>query len=155
LAMRRRRPNHRLVKGNRNYVVDELATLLGVHRHTVRQWVKRGLPTIDERRPMLMLGRDVIAFLAERRSKNKRPCRPGEMYCMRCRCPRRPARDLVDYHSQTALLGNLSGICPVCESLIHRRVSLAKLDQALGGHLKTGQTPTAENRPKAMTVRTS
>lgn len=127
-----RRPNHRRVKANRNFTVEELATLLEVNRQTVREWVKRGLAIIDDKRPMLVHGSDVIAFLLQRRTKNKQPCRPGEMYCVRCRSTRHAAYDLADYYPQTALFGNLTGICPVCEGLIHRSVSLAKLEQIRG-----------------------
>jgi len=42
----------------RNYTVEEIAKLFGVHRNTVRQWVKQGLPTSDRKRPMLILGRE-------------------------------------------------------------------------------------------------
>lgn len=126
------RPNHRLVKSNRNYTVYELANVLKVHRNTVREWMKRGLTTIDSKRPLLLLGRHVVAFLVQKRSRNKRPCQPGEMYCMRCRCPRGPDGDMAEYRRQTAALGNLIGICPVCGALMNRRVSLARLYQVRG-----------------------
>jgi hypothetical protein len=84
-AMSKRHPNPRLAKIHRNYTVDEIANLFGVHKNSVRNWVKGGLPTSDDRRPMLILGRDLVAFLHARRVKNKRPCQPGEIYCMRCR----------------------------------------------------------------------
>ena len=90
--MPRRRPNHRLVKLHRSYTVEEVATLLGVHRNTVREWIKRGLPTCDGKRPLLILGRELAAFLQARRAKNKRACLPGEIYCVRCHVPRTPGR---------------------------------------------------------------
>jgi hypothetical protein len=83
--MRKRHPNPRLAKIHRNYTVEEVAALFDVHKNSVRNWVKGGLPTSDDRRPMLILGRDLVAFLQARRVKNKRPCQPGEIYCMRCR----------------------------------------------------------------------
>jgi excisionase family DNA binding protein len=126
------RPNHRLVKIHRNYTVEEVARRLGIHRNTVRQWVKRGLPTCDDRRPMLILGRDLVAFLKAQRLNNRRPCQPGEIYCVRCRAPRTPAGGMVDYQPMTTTLGNLIGICPCCETLIYRRVNLAKLGQIQG-----------------------
>ena len=86
--MATRRPNHRLAKIHRNYTVEEVAKLLGVHRNTVRHWLKQGLPTNDRKRPTLILGRDLGVFLQARRSKNKRRCQPGEIYCVRCRAPR-------------------------------------------------------------------
>ena len=106
--------------------------LFGVHRNTVREWVKRGLPTSDDRRPMLILGRDLVAFLHARRAKNKRTCQPGEIYCVRCRAPRAPAGDMADYQPVTATLGNLIAICSACEAMMYRRVSLAKLEQVRG-----------------------
>jgi hypothetical protein len=130
--MATRHPNYRLVKIHYSYTVDEIARLFGIHRNTVREWVKRGLPTSDDKRPMLILGRELIAFLQARRLKNKRPCRPGEIYCVRCRVPRNPAGDMVEYQPVTAMLGNLVGICPNCECMMNRRVNLAKLEQVRG-----------------------
>jgi excisionase family DNA binding protein len=125
--MSKRHPNPRLAKIHRNYTVEEVAGVFGVHRNTVREWVKRGLPTSDDRRPMLILGADLVAFLRARRVKNKRTCEPGEMYCVRCRAPRAPAGDMAEYKPVTATLGNLIAICPDCDAWMNRRVSLAKL----------------------------
>jgi len=130
--MSKRHPNPRLAKIHRNYTVEEVASVFAVHRNTVREWVKRGLPTSDDRRPMLILGADLVAFLRARRVKNKRTCEPGEMYCVRCRAPRAPAGDMADYLPVTATLGNLIAICSACEAMMYRRVSLAKLKQVRG-----------------------
>lgn len=130
--MAKRHPNHRLVKIHRNYTVEEVARLFRVHRETVRRWVKRGLPTIDRKRPMLIHGSDLAAFLQARRLKNKQTCQPGEMYCVRCRVPRTPAGEFAEYRASTGVLGSLIGICPSCDCLMYRRVSLAKLDQVRG-----------------------
>lgn len=106
--------------------------MFGVHRNTVREWVKRGLPTNDDRRPMLILGADLVAFLRARRVKNKRTCQPGEMYCVRCRTPRAPAGDMADYLPVTLALGSLIGICLVCEAMMYRRVSFARIHEVRG-----------------------
>ena len=125
--MRKRRPNHRLVKIHRSYTVEEIASLFGTHKNTVRAWVKAGLPTLDSRRPTLILGRELAAFLQARRARNKRPCTLGEIYCLRCRAPKRPAGNIVEYQPITPSLGNLAGICPDCDGMIYRRTSSAKL----------------------------
>ena len=130
--MSKRHPNPRLAKIHRNYSVEEIAALFGVHRNTVREWVKRGLPTNDNRRPMLILGRDLVDFLRARRAKNKRTCPPGELYCFRCRAPKAAAGDMADYQPLTETQGNLIAICADCETIMYRRVSLAKLEQVRG-----------------------
>jgi len=130
--MHKRRPNHRLVKIHRSYTVEEAAMLFGNHKNTVRAWIKAGLPICDARRPTLILGQELALFLQSRRAKNKRPCTPGEVYCMRCRAPRIPAGGMAEYQPKTEILGNLVGICPQCEAMMYRRVSLAKLPQVRG-----------------------
>ena len=130
--MGKRHPNPQLVKIHRNYTVEETATLLSIHKNTVRTWVKRGLPTIDDKRPMLILGRDLSAFLRAKRVKNKQPCKPGEMYCLRCRIPQIPAENMVEYQPRTESLGNLFGICPDCGTGMNRNVNPAKLEQIRG-----------------------
>ena len=107
--------------------MEEVACLLGTHKNTVRTWVKAGLPTCDSRRPTLILGRYLAEFLQTRRRKNKRSCQADEMYCFRCRAPKRPAGSMADYQPTTVALGNLSGICPDCEGMMYRRTSIAKL----------------------------
>ena len=128
-----RHPNHRLVKTHRSYTAEEIAARLGVHRHTVREWIRRGLPTCDDRRPTLVLGRDLVAFLRARRLRNRSPCGPAELYCVRCRVPRRPAADMADYLPRTPTVGDLMGICPHCEASMYRRVSWAKLTHVAAG----------------------
>jgi hypothetical protein len=130
--MSRRNRNHRLVKIHRSYSVEEAARVLDVHKNTIRDWVRRGLPTVDQQRPTLILGRDLAEFLVRRRRSRKRPCAPGQIYCVRCRCPRSPAGDMADYLPLTATTGNLVGLCPTCNALMYRRVSASKLDSVRG-----------------------
>ena len=129
--MGKRHPTHRHVKIHRNYTVEEVADLLCIHKNTVREWVKTGLPTNDDKRPMLILGHELVAFLQVRRAKNRHTCRLGEIYCVRCRAPKRPAGEMADYLPINANVGNLRAICPDCESIIHRCVSMAKLGEFL------------------------
>ena len=130
--MKRRHPNHRLVKIHRNYTVEEIAKLFKIHKNTVRRWVKEGLATIDDKRPVLILGHVLISFLQARRSKNKQTCKPGELYCLRCRTPKMPAGDMAEYTPVTEKFGNLVAICPDCDSLMNRHVSMARIGELFG-----------------------
>jgi len=67
--MGKRHPNPRLVKIHRSYTVEEIANLLGKHKNTVRNWIKDGLSTIDDKRPMLILGHDLAQFIKQSRAK--------------------------------------------------------------------------------------
>ncbi len=127
-----RKLNHRLAKIHHTYTVEEIARRWGLHRNTVRRWLKTGLQTIDRRRPILIHGQDLADFLQARRQQNKRKCKPGEIYCVRCRSPRVPAGSLADYEPQTAVLGSLIGICPCCDCLMYRRVNVTKLEEVRG-----------------------
>ena len=130
--MGKQHPNPRLVKIHRTYTVEEVAKLLGKHKNTVRNWIKDGLATIDEKRPMLILGHDLVEFIKKRRAKNKQSCKPGELYCVRCRLPRFPAGDMAEYSPVTDKFGNLIAICPDCDSIMNRRVSLARIEEVCG-----------------------
>ena len=130
--MGKRHPNHRLVKIHRSYTVEEIAKLFGMHKNTVRRWIKDGLAIIDDKRPMLILGHVLVEFLQARRAKNKQTCKPGELYCVRCRVPKFPAEDMAEFSPITEKVGNLIAICPDCNAIMNRRVSIAKLDQVCG-----------------------
>lgn len=128
----RRLPNPRRVKIHRSYTVEEAAALLDVHKNTVREWMRNGLAGLTEQRPFLILGSTLSAYLTQRRQANKRPCKPGEIYCVRCRTPKSPAGRMADYQPLKPTSGNLVGICPSCDALMFRRVSLPRLAQIAG-----------------------
>src|SRR5271166_3056079 len=112
-----RRYNIRRVKINRSYSISEAAKLLGKAKHTISRWIDAGLPLIEHKRPFLILGSDLRDFLKARQPK-KQPCRAGEIYCVRCRAPKRPAFDEADFLPKTPTTGQLAGLCPTCESMI-------------------------------------
>ena len=123
-----RHPNPRLGQIHRKYSVEDIARLFGIHKNTVRNWLKQGLATIDDRRPMLVLGQELSRFLQQRRQKAKQSCGPGRIYCIACRAPKVPAGKMAECTPTAPLAGNLCGICPDCHRLIYRRVNLAKID---------------------------
>jgi hypothetical protein len=131
--VKRQRIDPRLAKLYRSYTVEAVARLFRCHRNTVRSWLRSGLQANDDKRPTLIRGAELRRFLGERRAKARRPTPTGMIYCVKCREPRRPAGDTVDYLPRTAHSGNLEGICPECMTMIYRSVSLAKLEAFRGG----------------------
>jgi hypothetical protein len=126
-----RHPNPRLVKVHRNYSVEEVARLFGLHKNTVRNWLKLGLAIIDDRRPILILGRELSRFLHERRRKAKQYCGPGRIFCIACRTPKIPAGNMADC-TAIGMAASLCGICPDCGRLMYRRINFAKMDTVRG-----------------------
>ena len=123
--------------------MEEVA-IVSSAQNTVRGWLKSGLETVDNRRPTLVLGRKLSAFLHARRERARQRCKPGQFYCLRCRAPKDPVSRKADYVPITPTSGNLKGSCPDCGSRMYRRVSLHKL-AASAGHLEV-QLPQAEQR---------
>ena len=124
-----KRPNPNLAKIHRNYTVEEVATLFTVHKNTVRSWVKEGLATNDDKRPMLILGSNLKQYLQSKRQSKKRKCLPVEIYCVRCRLPQVPAENMVDYESINCTTGRLIGLCPSCNGIINKFFNFAQLEQ--------------------------
>lgn len=129
MATRRANPN--LVKLHRSYTITELAACFDVHKNTVRNWQRQGLPPIDNSRPTLFHGGTVRNFLKQRNANRKQPCPPGTIYCLRCRQPRKPALGMVDYVPITPTSGNLRAMCKHCETIMHRHTRKADLPRVM------------------------
>jgi hypothetical protein len=75
--MAKRPPNYRQVKTAATRWTSSPACSVST-KITVRSRVKAGLPTSDEKRPVLILVNDLAAFLEARRAGHKRPRKAGE-----------------------------------------------------------------------------
>jgi excisionase family DNA binding protein len=130
--MRKRRASARRVKMHLNYTPEEVANLTEAHKNTVLRWIaSRQLPAMTDMRPYLVLGRDLITFLS-RASAGSAKLKVGECYCVRCKTPQVPALNMADFRPVNERWGNLRGICPTCETMMHRRVPCARLKEITG-----------------------
>lgn len=123
-----KRVNPRLAKLHRAYSVYELAILLGVHRHTVRGWIKLGLPTVDGVRPTLISGSEFQEWWGKKRNASKSKLKPGQFYCFKCRQPKAPALGMVEYTASSAATGNLRAMCETCGNMMNRKARLADIE---------------------------
>ena len=127
-----RNPAWRAISKYRNYTVDEASLTLGVAKGTVRRWIAHhGLPLIDDRKPALIHGPDLIAF-GKRRQNARQTCRLDQCFCMRCRAPKTAAfkeAELVPCKGTGAMVRML---CEACATVMHKRVSWRRVG-ALSG----------------------
>src|SRR5690349_4993872 len=123
-----RHPNPRLAKIHRSYSVEEVSRLFGIHKNTVRNWLRQGLEPIDDQRPTVIRGTEIRRFLTDRRSRTKQTCGPGRIYCLPCRAPKVPAGKMAECVEVGDSTGTLRGICPDCDRMIYRRVNPKHLD---------------------------
>lgn len=130
--------NPRLAKINRSYTVPEIAALYEIHKNTVNNWLKLGLEDCGAGRPRLILGRILREFMEERRRKNKRPCMPGQIYCVACRTPVFPSKNRACLEVSEYGRARIIGQCPLCLHKIHRCVSPGKESAWIGDLQLTG-----------------
>jgi hypothetical protein len=128
-----KRINPRLAKLHRTYCVKELGDLLGVHKHTVRGWLKAGMPMTDGTRPVLIHGDEFQVWWSKRRKAAKRPLKPGQLYCFKCREPKAPALGMVQFAATIGAAGNLKAMCETCGTMMHRRTRLVDIAVRMPG----------------------
>jgi hypothetical protein len=121
--------NTRLIKRDCGYFVSEISDLFRLHPNAVRRWIKSGLRTVDDRRPVLVHGGDLIDFLDTRQAQRKQKCATDEFYCCRCRRPRRPLFNRVEIKIRHETKINLSGVCASCSARMNRVGSVARIEE--------------------------
>lgn len=132
--LRRRRYPVNRIKQSYSYEPVEIAKLFGLHRNTVRHWLKDGLQPIDGRRPILVHGAVLRTFISERQQARRQKCSLDEFFCFRCRVPRKAWGNVADMVPHTEKVAKLNALCCVCETRMHRtirRADIPKLDQLI------------------------
>jgi hypothetical protein len=119
------RVNHniRRIKTNFSYTLDEVSEVLNIHKQTLYTWIKKGLKTIQGSYPNLIHGSDLISFISKKQSKRKHKCKDDEMFCFKCKAPRKSVKDAVKITSKKSTCLNLLGKCEVCEGIIYKNIS--------------------------------
>ncbi len=117
----------RRIKVHISYSIEEIASLLGLHEKTVRNWLTQGLPTIDQKRPLLIYGENLIEFLRKRQKSRKHPCQIDQFYCVKCKAPRTALGSLADLIFKNQKLLKLTALCAVCETKMNKIASSSSL----------------------------
>lgn len=117
---KKRKPDFRRIRPTHTYTVQELASVLEKNISTVRRWCRDGLPVLDQKRPTLIDGAEVKAWLKERWGARKARCGPDEAHCLRCRQPRAFAPGTESSRALTQKTTIRSGLCDSCGRRINK-----------------------------------
>jgi hypothetical protein len=125
----KRRFNSRLVKHNLSYSTQEVADLLKTTLNTVNNWYKRGLKKIDNRKPHLVFGEDLIMFLNGKNNKRKQKCAPNELYCCKCKLARKAWENTVDLRHIGSKRLVITGLCEVCGNKVNKLAAIENIEE--------------------------
>lgn len=102
------------------YDLDEICALFadkGLHIQTVRKWVKNGLKTIDNGKPTLIYGYDLITFLKAQNDKGRCQTPFDQMYCMKCKDARPIYQNKIKADFKNGFL-KVCGHCRECKTIM-------------------------------------
>lgn len=124
---KKRKINTARIRQTRSYDRREISKVLGVHKNTITLWVRQGLRPMDDQRPELFHGSEIVRFIKLRQQNRKQICADDEMYCLKCHAPRKAVLGSVSIETPNEKTANLVGKCSICEANINRRISLTKV----------------------------
>lgn len=131
MKRRKQKPDLRRIRISQSYTVQEAAETLDRTPATVRKWIKLGLPVLPDTRPRLICGDDLKTWLTARWQAKKQPCGLAELYCFKCRCPRRPAPSSVATTPLSKTTATIVGKCGTCGTGMRQPRSLSKLPETI------------------------
>lgn len=132
--MKRRKklkPDLRRIRVSQSYTVPDVARLLDRTTPTVRSWIKQGLPVLADTSPRLICGQELKRWLAMLWNAKKRPCAIHEMYCVKCRRPRRPDPASVKTAHLSSKTAKVSAKCGTCATAMQQPRALSKLPEII------------------------
>lgn len=127
MAKKKKTYNPNRIKATLAYSVNEIAELYSLHKRTVQQWLKDGLPRIDNKKPYLIMGADLKTFIKTKRSKARQKCKAHELFCCKCRKPQKSWENIVDIKVLNERQLMIMGICPECNTKTNRASTVPKL----------------------------
>jgi len=134
----KRKYNPQKIKQHWTYTIKEICEVYGTHSRTIQNWISKGglNPIEGTRKPYLIHGTTLSAFLREKRVKNKCKLLPDEFYCTRCKTNRKSRPEDIKIITtgkkmgSDKLSGRRIGICEICGCPLHRFLTYRKDEQA-------------------------
>ena len=131
------------------YSVPEVGLLIKRSEKTVFTFIKDGLKLIDDKKPFLIRGQDLIAYLRQINGRKKCPTEFNEMYCPKCREARTPKAKEITITPDFGI--KAKGICPICKTVMNKNYKtdalsdLKRLFKIVGKLCISDSDNTAEN----------
>lgn len=103
------------------YTVQEVADLLEVSKQAVWRWVKSGeLKALDGRRPYIIHGSDLAAFIMAKKKSRKFGGGRFDFACMKCREPKAPRDGVVFIQPLNAYQVLVKAMCETCGTPVRK-----------------------------------
>jgi len=112
--VKKRKPDFRKIRPTKTYSVPEVAETLDRIPSTIHGWIRNGLPTLDTRKPPLINGSDLMAWLQAKWKARKHPCGIDQLYCCKCRQPRMPVNGSASIALRNDKTIWVKGRCSAC-----------------------------------------
>ncbi len=125
----KRKFNPRLIESNTSYSISEVRELYNICETTARYWLKNGLKIIDGKTPIMVHCEDLRDFLIAKQKAGKKHCCFEEMFCFKCREPRKALEGQAIVINENDKIMHLKSKCVVCEASMTRKYSLGKLSE--------------------------
>jgi hypothetical protein len=124
---KKRKPDFRRIRPSKTYSVAQIANALDRNVATVNAWLRAGLPNLDGRRPVLVLGSALKAWLKFKWDGRKHTCEPDELFCFRCRRPQKPKVGSVQIMPRNMKTVSIIADCMTCGSRMSKAGSRARI----------------------------
>jgi hypothetical protein len=111
------------------YEIDEICRLyadLKLHPQTVRKWIRNGLRTIDNGKPILIFGQHLIDYLRNHNETNKHKTELDQMFCMSCQDARIIFQKKI-YIEQRHKVLVVQAACRECKTKMFKNYKLESL----------------------------
>lgn len=90
-------------------------------------FIKDGLKTIDDRKPFLIRGYDLINYLKKLNISRKCPTQFNELYCSKCRASRTPKANEITIQTEFGI--RAKGLCSKCGHVMNKGYKADSLER--------------------------
>ena len=119
--------NTKRIKADYTYSVYQIAELYSVDVQTVRRWIRdEGLQRIEGMRPHGVHSSELRRFIEKRNGKRKKPCKPYQIFCMKCQEQKQPQNgSAIAEHLPNGSI-RINAKCNTCNTKMFRTVKGAE-----------------------------